>query len=221
MSDTNGGEAQIPPAGTGPDKPKSWALKAAFWLFGIGAVALIGVALFAAFPRSETGGYARFATGALEKLVVDPNPAPMPATAFQTADGGQATLADFKGQVVVVNLWATWCAPCVTEMPTLGALQAAYGDQGLKVVAISVDRVADLPGAQKDLADLGKGHLTFFADSTYRIAYDLKAQGFPTTIVYDRSGREIARLAGGADWFSTEAQALVKEALAEPAPSKT
>jgi len=216
MSDTNGVEAAKPAS---PDKPNLWALKAAGALFVVGAIAFGAVSCQAGRPSVEQSGYERFAEGALEKLVVDPNPPAQPDTAFRDAADQPKRLQDFRGQVVVVNLWATWCAPCLTEMPTLGALQAAFKDKGLTVLAISVDRVSDRDSAIKELADLADGRLTFYGDPTYAIAYDLKAQGFPTTIVFGRDGREIARLAGGADWFSAEAKGLVEQALAEPAPS--
>lgn len=215
MSDTKGAEAGKPAS---PDKPNSWALKAAGGMFVAGAIAFAAVSCQAGQPSSEQSGYERFATGALDKLVIDPKAPSQPETAFRDAADQPKRLQDFRGQVVVVNLWATWCAPCLTEMPTLGALQATYKDRGLTVLAISVDRVSDRDKAVESLRELGKGALSFYADPTYAIAYDLKAQGFPTTIVYGRNGREIARLAGGADWFSTEAQELVKQALAEPPP---
>ncbi|MBU6372080.1 MAG: TlpA family protein disulfide reductase [Alphaproteobacteria bacterium] len=160
-------------------------------------------------------GYKRFAKGAMAKLVVDPAAPAQPATEFLNAENQPVSLAQFRGKVLVVNLWATWCAPCVTEMPTLAALQAAYADKGLVVAPISVDRLDDRDDAKAELAKLGAGHLAFYGDHTYRIAYDLKAQGFPTTIVYGKDGREIGRVAGEADWNSPDARALIEAALAE------
>jgi len=215
MDSTNAFDGSAPAARKpGPDKPKSWALKAAMALAVAGAIAFLAVACQAGRPP-EPEGYQRFAKGALTKLIIDPKAPAQPDTQFLTGENQPASLKDFRGKVVMVNLWATWCGPCVTEMPTLGALQATYRDKGLVVMPISVDRLADRDNAKADLAKLGGGALAFYGDHTYRIAYDLKAEGFPTTILYGRDGRELARLAGGADWNSSEAHALVEAALAE------
>lgn len=218
MSETTGTEPRTPGA-AGPDKPKpgkpkSWALTAAAGLFVAGSLAFGMVACQAGQPVAEPG-YQRFAKGALSKLVVDPAAPAQPATEFLDGENQPVSLAQFRGKVLVVNLWATWCAPCVTEMPTLGALQASYKDKGLVVAPISVDRLDDRDEAKAELAKLGAGHLAFYGDHTYRIAYDLKAQGFPTTIVYAKDGRELGRVAGEADWNSPEARAMIEAALAE------
>lgn len=149
------------------------------------------------------------------KLEAPAAPGAMPTTAFTDADGKVLTLADFKGQVVVVNLWATWCVPCKLEMPTLAALQAAYQTQPLQVVAISVDRDTDLNLAKAQIA--ANAPLKLYRDPGYKFAFGMKptVQGFPTTILFDKKGRERARLSGDADWNGQEARALVEALLKE------
>jgi thiol-disulfide isomerase/thioredoxin len=196
------------------ETPKSWALSAAIGMLTVGAVGFGLMACKAGNPVVEQG-YERFAKGALAKFVVDPNAPAQPVTEFLDGDNKPVALQSFRGKVVVVNLWATWCAPCVKEMPTLADLHATYAARGLVVAPISVDRLDDRADAKADLVNLSGGALTFYGDHTYRIAYDLKAEGFPTTILYGKDGREIGRVAGEADWNSPEAHALVEAALAE------
>jgi len=128
-------------------------------------------------------------------------------------DGKPVTLADFKGQVVVVNLWATWCAPCVKEMPTLARLQAGYVGKPVKVLAISLDKGAeDVAKARAFIA--GKSPLGFY-HGDYDMAFALKpaVEGLPVTILYDAQGHERARLSGGADWSGPDAREVIDQLL--------
>lgn len=196
-------------------KPGSWALKAGLALAALGLLGFL-YAVSAALSKPQTDGYGRFATGALQNLRTLDRPPPQSVRKFRTADGAETTLAAFRGQVLVVNLWATWCAPCVEEMPTLGALQRRFAGQKVKVLPISIDRPADRARAVRDLARLAGGSLAFYHDPTAAIAYEIGAgAGLPMTIIYGKDGREIARLAGIANWDSAESRALVAAALAE------
>ena len=114
-----------------------------------------------------------------------------------------------------MNFWATWCAPCEREMPSLGALQTARGGDRFEVIAISVDSEADKAYAAQRLGELGASNITFHSATPeqYEIVYDSGVQGFPTTILYDAGGKEIARLAGDADWSSLEAVNFVDALL--------
>ena len=202
---------------SGDAKPRSWALKVGLALAGVGLLAFL-YAVSAAVSKPDESGYRRFATGALKALVVMERPAPQSSRSFQTADGFAVKLSNFRGKVVVMNLWASWCAPCVAEMPTLGALQAAYAGRDLVVAPISIDQPRARARAIADLAKLADGKLTFYTDPTAAIAYDSGAgAGMPTTVIFARDGREIARLAGAANWNSPEAHALIEAALAEQA----
>jgi thiol-disulfide isomerase/thioredoxin len=192
----------------------SWAWKAALLLIAVGVAALVYV-LFAASskPQLETG-VTRFATGEMQRLMVMDAPPPLPTRTLRDAAGAETSLAAYQGEVVVLNVWATWCAPCVAEMPTLGALQRRFGDR-LRVIPISIDNEGDRERAQLQLAQLTDNSLPFLVDVTRGVSFDVQAPGLPVTIIYDRSGREVARLAGGADWSGDDAARVLEAVLAE------
>ena len=187
----------------------------------LGGVILVGVAAVlyviasASFKPSGPADLREFKKGTLEKLDVPATPRAAPDTVFTSLDGKPATLADFKGRVVVMNLWATWCAPCKAEMPTLAKLQAAYATQPVTVLPISVDRDSDLNLINEEMA--ANPPLKTWRDPGYKLSFamDPRAQGYPTTVIYDRQGRERARMAGPADWSSPEARGIVEKLLAE------
>lgn len=193
---------------------KNWALWAAMGLLAAGTLAVLYVFFAAASKPEPSTGLMRFATGEMRRLAVLEAPPPMPSRVIRDANGGETTLAALAGgEVTVLNLWATWCAPCMEEMPTLGELQRRYEGR-LRVIPVSVDSEGKRAEAQQDLARLGGGTLPFFIDISRGILFDVAAQGMPATIIYDRSGREVARLVGGADWSSAEAMALMDAVLA-------
>lgn len=202
---------EVQPAKSRPDLLK-WALLAVAL---IGAAAVLYVIASASFKPKQEADLRDLRRGELAKLEVPSTPREAPAQTFIDPDGKTVSIADYKGQVLVVNLWATWCGPCKIEMPTLAKLQAAYQTQPVKVLAISVDRDADLNLARRDIAK--NPPLKLYRDPGYKLAFafEPRAQGFPTTIVYDRKGQERARLAGDADWSSKEARELIERLLAE------
>ena len=140
-------------------------------------------------------------------------PEPLPNVAFQDGDGKPVSLDSFRGRVVLLNLWATWCLPCRKEMPALDRLQAALGSADFEVVALSIDR-AGAAGARKFLDGLRVSKLKLYADPSAKLGNEFKAIGLPTTLLIDRQGREIGRLVGPAEWDDAEAQTLVKTAMA-------
>ena len=146
-------------------------------------------------------------------------PKPVPAITFFDGAGNEVSLANFEGEVVVLNLWATWCAPCRHEMPSLDRLQARFGGNGLEVIALSLDR-GDIAKVREFYDELGIASLAIYHDPQGRAGRDLGAPGLPTTIVIDRSGQEVGRLLGPAEWDSEEAIAVI-EALVGPAASNT
>jgi thiol-disulfide isomerase/thioredoxin len=178
----------------------------------IGAAAVLYVIGGSAFKPGGGSSMAALAVGPMKKLV-GVSPAPPPAIPFQDASGKSVTLADFKGQVLVVNLWATWCAPCVAEMPTLAALQRAYAGKPVKVVAVSIDDAASTAKARAFIA--GHAPLAFYQDADLKLpfAFTPPAAEFPSTIVYDREGMQRARMTGGADWASPQAKAVIDKLL--------
>jgi thiol-disulfide isomerase/thioredoxin len=138
-----------------------------------------------------------------------------PATSFEDPDGEPASLADFGGKPLLVNLWATWCAPCIAEMPTLDALAAREKDR-LRVVTIS----QDLDGRAKVeafFARQGYRNLETWLDPQMALMEGLKVDILPTTILYDAEGREIWRMTGMEDWESGRAALLLREASPEAA----
>ncbi len=182
----------------------------------VAAAALVALAV-AGCSRQPGGGaaatpsdLARFASGAMKNLVPSATGALEPAIPFDDADGKPVDLKKFRGKVVVVNLWATWCGPCVTEMPTLAALQKRYEGQDLVVVPIS-----EKPTSFKDVKSFIDVHppLPIYVDQDFIIPMKLKVLVLPTTIIYDREGREVARLKGEAKWDSPEAIALIDHLL--------
>jgi thiol-disulfide isomerase/thioredoxin len=153
-----------------------------------------------------------FSQGQMAAFVFRKAPEPLPAFKFQDADGKERTLADWRGKVVVLNLWATWCLPCRKEMPSLDRLQAAVGSDKFEVVAISVDRKG-LEASKKFLTETGVKQLGLYVDATARLTSDLKVVGLPATLLIDREGREIGRLLGSAEWDSEEAVRLVRSVV--------
>jgi thiol-disulfide isomerase/thioredoxin len=144
-------------------------------------------------------------------------PKPVPELTFLDAEGNEVRLADFRGEVVVLNLWATWCAPCRREMPSLDRLQAQYGDDGLEVIALSLDR-GDVAKVRVFFDELEIASLAVYQDPQARAGHELGAPGLPTTIVIDRTGQEVGRLLGPAEWDSDDALAVI-EALLRPSGS--
>jgi thiol-disulfide isomerase/thioredoxin len=132
-----------------------------------------------------------------------------PTTAFENPAGGQVTLASFQGKPVLLNLWATWCAPCVKEMPTLDALADSLGDS-VQVIALS----QDLEGAEKVdpfFQKAGFRRLQPYLDKQAAMSSGLTVN-LPETILYDSQGKEVWRMAGGMDWTGQTARELVAEA---------
>jgi thiol-disulfide isomerase/thioredoxin len=161
-------------------------------------------------PSAPEGPFARDFTFS------DP-PVPAPSEAFQTLDGAPVALSDFRGKVVLVNFWATWCAPCVKEMPALERLHLQLAEEGLAVLAVSQDR----NGAAAVTPFLGRidlQHLPVYLDHRGTLGRAFGVQGLPTTYVVGRDGRALAALVGPAEWDSPEAVAFLRHYLRqEPA----
>jgi thiol-disulfide isomerase/thioredoxin len=142
---------------------------------------------------------------------------PAPATRFKDPDGGEFDLTKFRGTPILVNLWASWCAPCIRELPTLQRLEQAQADEGkLGVIAVSQD-MAPQGSVEAFLAERDLGRFAAFHDEQMKLTDALKIQVMPTTILYDAHGKEVWRYVGDLDWSGGEAARL----LAELEPSQT
>ena len=118
---------------------------------------------------------------------------------FSDGQGGATSLAAFRGRVVLLNIWATWCPPCRTEMPALDRLQATLGGPDFEVVALSID-LSGMPTVQAFFERVGIKHLRLYIDATGTAASMLASGGVPLTLLLDGTGREIARKLGPAAW---------------------
>ena len=198
---------------------------------GIGASLYVMVS--AAAKPNPTSGLIDLRKGAMNKLEVpgypkprdvrmpgrDPgvSPAAVPAPDLPITgpDGKPMKIADLKGKVVVLNLWATWCAPCKVEMPTLAKLQAAYQTQPVQVVALSADAPDKTGEAKAFIAKNAPLKPYLSGGSTILFKFQPNVAGLPSTIIYDKKGVERARISGDADWNSKEARAIVERLLTE------
>jgi thiol-disulfide isomerase/thioredoxin len=172
------------------------------------AVPMPGAAL------TQAGVSKALAKGALAAFIVKPQREPVADIVFQDGGGKQMNLGQWRGRVVLVNLWATWCVPCRKEMPALAELQKQLGSKDFEVVAISIDR----KGAEASaafIAETGSRALRLYVEPSGKILDDLEALGLPATVLIDRQGNEIGRLLGPAEWASPEAFELIRAAIAE------
>ncbi len=154
--------------------------------------------------------------GAGLEFALLPTPRPVPALTFVDAEAAPKSLADFKGRVVLLNIWATWCVPCRAEMPTLDRLQAKLGGPDFQVVALSIDRKG-LDAVKPFYAELGLASLGIYVDQSGNAARALGTVGVPTTLLMDREGRELGRKLGPAEWDAPEAVALIRHAIEKKA----
>jgi thiol-disulfide isomerase/thioredoxin len=221
------------PAGADPETAQQTATKrrsfarpaalAALAALGLGALALYGIGggdkAQACAASSETLASIKAASkGEVAAVATPSSPRPLPPLTFKDAAGADVGLEKFRGKVVLLNLWATWCAPCRKEMPALDRLQAEEGGTSFEVLPVSLDFGGpDKP--QKFLKDIGAERLPFFHDPAGKVLPALKSvgrgTGLPTTLIIDRAGCEIGYLPGPAEWASEDAKGLIKAALGE------
>ena len=167
----------------------------------------------AATPKSDL---ARFAVGPLAALSTPADAKMAPEYAFRDRTGTAVRFSAFEGKVVVVNLWAMWCAPCKAEMPTLQALAKAYeANEDLVVLPINVDATPEAAADARRFLD-DHAPLPFYSDIRFQLPFEFPGKGkMPQTILLDREGRVRATFAGDAEWNSPEAHALIDALLAE------
>lgn len=191
-----------------------------FWLFawgGLGALIVLYVIIAASVqPRDGKGREGplldqSLLVGEMANFEYAIPPRGAPDASFQTSDG-EASLADFKGKVVLVNFWASFCAPCLKELPTLDALEKEMGGEDFQVLAIAADPMGPEKAAQT-LEKIGVKNLKLYTDQRLRLASSVGGvSALPVSVLYDRKGMEIGRIVGEADWTSPEVKRLIRAA---------
>jgi thiol-disulfide isomerase/thioredoxin len=150
--------------------------------------------------------------GAMSKFELSAERGPAPVLAFKDKDNADASLDAFKGKVVLVNFWATWCIPCVKEMPSLNRLAEKIGNDKFAVVALSLDGPSR-PKVEPFIKSRNLDRLQVFFDTQKKSYGALNIAVLPTSVLIDAQGREIGRLQGDAEWDTPEAEALVRHVL--------
>ena len=183
-------------------------------IFGMAAILVVGfvsIAFISGTNSGDQGGLSSYAHGEMRAFTAMDEPPAQPDMAFVDPAGNEIRLSDYRGQVILVNFWATWCGPCVEEMPALNRLQEEMGGADFQVVTISLDRgMAEVVDffERFDLAALPIIH-----DGTMSSFNRIQTPGLPTSILYDRQGREIGRLTAPAEWDSEDAKRLIQAAI--------
>ena len=180
------------------------------WVMLVAAViAIAAVVTFFLRTQDATLSGTPPITGQVQNFAVAEQPRSGPETAWRTEKGEPVSLVEFRGRVVMLNFWATWCAPCIRELPSIDRLQAVLGGEDFAVIAVNIDRGGREVAAPFS-ARLGLKNLDLYldADSTFSRAVGVNVM--PTTIVYDRAGVERGRLEGAAEWDTPEALELLR-----------
>jgi len=175
----------------------------------VSALIVAAIALAVARPPPVVTDAAPRITGEIQYFKLERNPRSVTAPAFYDAAGREVSLASFAGKVVVLNFWATWCYPCIREMPSLDRLAARFRGRPLALVALNLDREGAAKAAPF-LAEHRLSNLALYTDPLGRVQRALDVTILPTTIIFDAAGREVGRLAMPAEWDSPEARALVE-----------
>lgn len=149
-----------------------------------------------------------------KNFILHIEPKPVPEVKFEDRQGRTGSLAEFKGKVVLLNIWATWCVSCRLEMPALDGLQAALGGADFEVVALSIDR-GGIESVAKFYAGNGVTHLAMYIDTSGKVLRELDAVGLPTTLIINRGGQEIGRIIGPVAWDEPEITELVRRIIAK------
>lgn len=179
------------------------------WILRLVITGLITLVLQAGSQGAEQAAETSTRAG----LTIWPEPKPVPEVKFVDGEGSPHTLADFKGKVVLLNVWATWCGPCRQEMPTLDRLQAQLGGADFQVLALSIDD-AGTEVVRDFYREIGIQHLKLYIDDSAQAIQSLNAFGLPITLLLDRQGREVGRKLGAAEWDSPEVIEYLREVIA-------
>lgn len=174
--------------------------------------ALLYTAIAAVANAGHADDIAALREGDMRKLIVHSAPVAGSDVPFTAEDGSEMTLAAYEGKYVVLNFWATWCAPCRKEMPMLSAMQAQLGGDTFEVVAIATGR-NPRPAMERFFAEIEVDNLPLHTDARQSLARSLGILGLPVTLILNPEGQEIARLQGDADWSSDSAYAIIEALL--------
>ncbi len=178
-------------------------------------IGLLGVWLAGTFFATAVAPLA-IAQSLPPNFVLHDTPRPIPTIRFEDDQGRSLGLADFKGKVVLMNIWATWCAPCRREMPSLDRLQGALGNADFALVALSIDR-SGIEVVRKFYAALGIRNLAIYIDTSGKLPRELGVVGVPSTLFVGRDGMELGRLIGPAEWDAPEIVEFLKRTLSQKA----
>ncbi len=148
----------------------------------------------------------------LEDFEIWDRPKEVAAFTIKTASGEQVSLDHFEGRAVLLNIWATWCAPCVEEMPALDRLQTAFSDQPFEVVAVSIDR-GGIPKIDDFYERFSISSLQAYSDQTLKISRDVGDGTLPVSVLIGADGREVGRMSGPAEWDGEPAKRLIRKLL--------
>ena len=175
-----------------------------------GAAVLLLVVLYGKFaPNGKAAGVAAEPPPAMAPFKTAQTAVAVPAVAFGGAGGALKSLSEYKGRVVLLNLWAPWCGPCVKELPALAALQKALPADRFVVVPVDAGRESQAE-AQAFLVSHGAGSLQTYVDSNAAVMRAFSAVGLPMTILIDKDGHEIGRAEGAPDWSAPDSVAYLR-----------
>lgn len=174
----------------------------------LSAVLYIALAFGANAAFADTADLEALRQGTLKKLVFSSKAKDVSQAVFTDPEGGEHQLSDWQGKYVLVNFWATWCAPCRKEMPALDALQGEFGGDHFQILTIATGRNT-LVGINRFFAEAGVTHLPILLDPKQKLAREMAVLGLPISIILNREGQEIARLRGDAEWYSDSARAII------------
>lgn len=166
------------------------------------------LALGANSVAADTADIEALREGTLKKLIFHSAPKDVSQAIFTDPDGGEHTLSEWQGQYVALNFWATWCAPCRKEMPSLNALQAEFGDETFEVVTVATGRNT-VPAIKRFFEEVEVTNLPILLDPKQALAREMAVLGLPITVILNPEGQEIARLRGDAEWYSDSARAII------------